>query len=174
MLKKEEKSWRSRQDLRTPWHSDILLHKRILLANVQSMDNKLCGTAGAHLIPTRNRTAVLFASQKHGCLLCSRLSHRAHGLLRASASDMYEESSQGKAEGGVFVFYINNLWCDERNIHSIKFLLLPLIWNFICFCVDHSGYRGNLQRSQSRLFIYPPQANTDQALRELYRNISEQ
>ncbi len=46
----------------------------------------------------------------------------------------------------------------------------PLIWNFICFCVDHSGYRGNLQRSLSRLFI-PPQANTDQALKELYGNI---
>ncbi len=23
----------------------------------------------------------------------------------------------------------------------------PLIWNFIRFCVDRSGYRGNLQRS---------------------------
>ncbi len=23
----------------------------------------------------------------------------------------------------------------------------PLIWNFICFFVDHSGYRGNLQQS---------------------------
>ncbi len=50
----------------------------------------------------------------------------------------------------------------------------PLIWNCIRFCVDHSGYRGNLQRSKSRLFISPPQANTDQALRELYGKISEQ
>ncbi len=23
----------------------------------------------------------------------------------------------------------------------------PLIWNFISFCVNHPGYRGNLQRS---------------------------
>ncbi len=45
----------------------------------------------------------------------------------------------------------------------------PLIWNFICFCVDHSGYRGNLQN----VYI-PPQANTDQALKELYGNISVQ
>ncbi len=48
----------------------------------------------------------------------------------------------------------------------------PLIWNFICFCVDHSGYRGNLHIITA-VYI-PPQANTNQALRELYRNISEQ
>ncbi len=52
----------------------------------------------------------------------------------------------GKSRGGGICFYINNSWCDERNIHSIQFFC-SLIWNFICFCVDHSGYRGNLQRS---------------------------
>ncbi len=50
----------------------------------------------------------------------------------------------------------------------------PLIWNFICFCVDHSGYRGNFTAIIITAVYIPPQANTDQALKELYGNISEQ
>ncbi len=31
----------------------------------------------------------------------------------------------GKSRGGGVCFYINNLWCDERNIHSIKSFCSP-------------------------------------------------
>ncbi len=31
----------------------------------------------------------------------------------------------GKSRGGGICFYINNSWCDERNIHSIQFFCSP-------------------------------------------------
>ncbi len=117
-------------------------------------------------------TAVLFASQKPGCLLWFQTQPSSSRASPCTAR-IGRKSSQGKAEVGVFVSILTT--CGVmKGTYTLLNPSAPLIWNFICFCVDHSGYRGNLQRSQSRLFIYPPQANTDQALRELYRNISEQ
>ncbi len=56
----------------------------ILLANVQSLDNKLCKTAGAHLIPTRKKGLLCYLPHRNlDVCYGSRLSHRAHGLLRA-------------------------------------------------------------------------------------------
>ncbi len=55
-------------------------------------------------------------------------------------------SVQGKVEVGVSVSI-----STTRGVMKGTYTLLnpsaPLIWNFIRFCVDHSGYRGNLQRS---------------------------
>ncbi len=57
-----------------------------------------------------------------------------------------QNSSQGKAEAGVFVSI-----STTRGVMKGTYTLLnpsaPLIWNFIRFCVDHSGYRGNLEQS---------------------------
>ncbi len=51
----------------------------------------------------------------------------------------------------------------------------PLIWNFICFCVDHSGYRGNLQNfHKSRLFTFPLKPTQTRHSRNCMGNISEQ
>ncbi len=117
-------------------------------------------------------TAVLFASQRPGCLQWFQTQPSSSRASPCTAR-IEQKSSQGKAEAGVFVSI-----STTRGVMKGTYTLLnpssPLIWNFIRFCVDHSGYRGNLQRSKSRLFISPPQANTDQALRELYGNISEQ
>ncbi len=49
------------------------------------------------------------------------------------------KSSRGKAEVGAFV----SLSTTRGVMQGICTLLnpsAPLIWNFICFCVDHSGY----------------------------------
>ncbi len=90
-------------------------------------------------------TAALFASQKHGCLQWFQTQPSS---LRGSPCTARTErkSSQGKAEVGAFV----SLSTTRGVMKGIYTLLNPsalLIWNFICFCVDHSGYRGNLQRS---------------------------
>ncbi len=90
-------------------------------------------------------TAALFASQKHGCLQWFQTQPSS---LRGSPCTARTErkSSQGNAEVGVFV----SLSTTRGVMKGICTLLnpsAPLIWNFICFCVDHSGYRGNLQRS---------------------------
>ncbi len=56
----------------------------ILLANVQSLDNKLCELRGADLIPTRNKGLLRYLPHRNlDVCYGSRLSHRAHGLLRA-------------------------------------------------------------------------------------------
>ncbi len=119
---------------------------------------------GAHLIPTRKKGLLRYLPHRN-LDVCngSRLSHRAHGLLRASLG-------QNESRGGGVCFYINNSWCDERNLHSIKSLCFPdlevhmllcqpfwLPWEFTAIII-------------TAVYI-PPQANTDQ---ELYGNISEQ
>ncbi len=46
------------------------------------------------------------------------------GLLPCIAR-IEQESLQGKADGRGVCFYINNSWCDERNIRSIKSFCSP-------------------------------------------------
>ncbi len=90
-------------------------------------------------------TAVLFASQKPGCLLWFQTQPSSSQASPCTAR-IEQKSSHGKAEAGVFV----SIWTTHGVMKGTYTLLnpsAPLIWNFICFCVDHSGYRGNLQRS---------------------------
>ncbi len=115
-------------------------------------------------------TAVLFASQKPGCLLLFQTQPSSSRASPCTAR-IEQRSSQGKAEAEVFVSI-----STTRGVMKGTYTLLnpsaPLIWNFIRFCVDHSP------REFTAIIIMavyiPPQANTDQALKELYRNISEQ
>ncbi len=90
-------------------------------------------------------TAVLFASQRPGCL---QWFHTQPSSSRASPciARIEQKSSQVKAEAGVFVS-ISTTCGVMKGTYTLLNPSAPLIWNFIRFCVDHSGYRGNLQRS---------------------------
>ncbi len=79
----------------------------------------------------------------------------------------------GKSRGGGVCFYINNSWCNERNIHSIKSFCSPDLEFHMLLCRPFWLPREFTAIIITAVYI-PPQANTDQALRELYRNISEQ
>ncbi len=79
----------------------------------------------------------------------------------------------GKSRGGGVCFYINNLWCDERNIHSIKSFCSPDLEFHMLLCRPFWLPREFTLIIITAVYI-PPQANTDQALKELYGNISEQ
>ncbi len=79
----------------------------------------------------------------------------------------------GKSRGGGVCFYINNSWCNERNIHSFKSLGSPDLEFHTLLCRPFWLTREFTAIIITAVYI-PPQANTDQALRELYRNISEQ
>ncbi len=79
----------------------------------------------------------------------------------------------GKSRGGGVCFYINNSWCDERNIHSIKSFCSHDLEFHMLLCRPFWLPREFTAITITAVYI-PPQANTDQALRELYRNISEQ
>ncbi len=107
----------------------------ILLANVQSLDNKLCE-------------------------------------LQSKTADRMEELT-GKSRGGGVCFYINNSWCNERNLHSIKSFCSPDLEFHMLLCRPFWLPREFTAIIITAVYI-PPQANTDQALKELYRNISEQ
>ncbi len=87
-------------------------------------------------------------------------------------SDRTEELT-GKSRGGGVCFYINNSWCNERNIHSIKSFCSPDLEFHTLLCRPFWLPREFTAIIITAVYI-PPQANTDQALKELYRNISEQ
>ncbi len=115
----------------------------ILLANVQSLDNKLCEL----------RARISYKRETRDCCVICLTETWMSAMVPDSAieltgfsvhrSDRTKELT-GKSRGGAFVSISTN-----RGVMKGTYTLLnpsaPLIWNFICFCVDHSGYRGNLQ-----------------------------
>ncbi len=116
----------------------------ILLANVQSLDNKLCELWAriSYQQETRDCCIICLAETWMSAVVPdSAIKLTGFSVHR---SDRTKELT-GKSRGGGVCFFINNSWCDE--IYTLLNPSAPLIWNFICFCVDHSGYRGKLQRS---------------------------
>ncbi len=96
----------------------------ILLANVQSLDNKLCEL----------RARISYQRETRDCCVICLTETWMSAMVPDSAieltgfsvhrSDRAKELT-GKSRGGGVCFYINNLWCDERNIHSIKSFCSP-------------------------------------------------
>ncbi len=117
----------------------------ILLANVQSLDNKLCEL----------RARISYQRETRDCCIICLTETWMSEMVPDSAieltgnsvhrSDRMKELT-GKSRGGVSVSI-----STTRGVMKETYTLLnpsaPLIRNLICFCVDHSGYRGNLQRS---------------------------
>ncbi len=144
----------------------------ILLANVQSLDNKLCEL----------RARISYQRETRDCCVICLTETWMSAMVPDSAieltgfsvhrSDRTKELT-GKSRGGGVCFYINNLWCDERNIHSIKSFCSPDLEFHTLLCRPFWLPREFTAIIITAVYI-PPQANTDQALRELYRNISEQ
>ncbi len=144
----------------------------ILLANVQSLDNKLCEL----------RTCISYQRETRDCCVICLTETWMSAMVPDSAIELTgfsvhrsERAKEltGKSRGGGVCFYINNSWCNERNIHSIKSFCSPDLEFHMLLCRPFW-----LPREFTAIIItavsIPPKANTDQALRELYRNISEQ
>ncbi len=144
----------------------------ILLANVQSLDNKLCEL----------RARISYQRETRDCCVICLTETWMSAMVPDSAieltgfsvhrSDRTEELT-GKSRGGGVCFYINNSWCNERNIHSIKSFCSPDLEFHTLLCRPFWLPREFTAIIITAVYI-PPQANTDQALKELYRNISEQ
>ncbi len=96
----------------------------ILLANVQSLDNKLCEL----------RARISYQRETRDCCVICLTETWMSAMVPDSAieltgfsvhrSDRMKELT-GKSRGGSVCFYINNSWCDERNLHSIKSFCSP-------------------------------------------------
>ncbi len=144
----------------------------ILLANVQSLDNKLCEL----------RARISYQRETRDCFVICLTETWMSAMVPDSAieltgfyvhrSDRTKELT-GKSRGRGVYFYINNLWCDERNLHSIKSFCSPDLEFHMLLCRPFWLPREFTAIIITAVYI-PPQANTDQALRELYGNISEQ
>ncbi len=144
----------------------------ILLANVQSLDNKLCEL----------RARISYQRETRECCVICLTETWMSAMVPDSAieltgfsvhrSDRTKELT-GKSKGGGVCFYINNSWCDERNLHSIKSFCSPDLEFHMLLCRPFWLPREFTAIIITAVYI-PPQANTDQALRELYGNISEQ
>ncbi len=144
----------------------------ILLANVQSLDKKLCEL----------RARISYQRETRDCCVIWLTETWMSAMVPDSAieltgfsvhrSDRTKELT-GKSRGGGVCFYINNSWCDERNIHSIKSFCSPDLEFHMLLCRPFWLPREFTAIIITAVYI-PPQANTDQALKELYGNISEQ
>ncbi len=116
----------------------------ILLANVQSLDNKLCEL----------RSRISYQQETRDCCVICLTETWMSAMVPDSAieltgfsvhrSDRAKELTGKSRGGGVSISTTHGVM---KGTYTLLNPSAPLIWNFICFCVDHSGYRGNLQRS---------------------------
>ncbi len=91
----------------------------ILLANVQSLDNKLCEL----------RARSPYQREARDCCIICLTETWMSAVVPDSAIELTGFSVHrldrtkeltGKSRVGGVCFFINNSWCDERNLHSIK------------------------------------------------------
>ncbi len=144
----------------------------ILLANVQSLDNKLCELRAriSYQRETRDFCVIcLIVTWMSAMVPDSAIELTGFSVHR---SDRTKELT-GKSRGGGVCLYMNNSWCDERNLHSIKSFCSPDLEFHMLLCRPFWQSRAFTAIIITAVYI-PPQANTDQALRELYGNISKQ
>ncbi len=91
----------------------------ILLANVQSLDNKLCKLWAriSYQRETRDRCIICLTETWMSAMVPdSAIKLTGFSVLRSDRTKDFT----GKSRGGGVCFYINNSWCDERNLHSIN------------------------------------------------------
>ncbi len=96
----------------------------ILLANVQSLDNKLCELRAriSYQLETRDCCVICLTETWMSAMVPdSAIELTGFSVHR---SDRTKELTW-KSRGGGVCFYINNSWCNERNIHSIKSFCSP-------------------------------------------------
>ncbi len=117
----------------------------ILLANVQSLDNKLCELRAriSYQRETRDCCVICLTETWMSAMVPDSAIELTASLCTARTE---RKSSQGKAEAGVFAS-TSTTHGVMKGTYTLLNPSAPLIWNFIRFCVDRSGYRGNLQRS---------------------------
>ncbi len=152
--------------------SDLLFQPFCWLT-FRSLDNKLCDCGRAsHTNEKQGNCCVICLTETWMFAMVPDSAIELTGFS-VHPSDRTKELT-GKSRGRGVCFYINNLWCDERNIHSIKSFCSPDLEFHMPSVSTILATEGNLPAVIITAFYIPPQANTDQALRELYGNISEQ
>ncbi len=124
-------------------------------------------TAGAYLLPRETRDCCMI------CLIETWLSVEIpDSAIELSRFSVHHADSMkefmGKSRGGGVCFFINNSWCDERNIHSVRLFCSPDLEYLTLLCRPF-----RLPREFTVVIIttgyIPPQANIEQALQGTVR-----
>jgi len=116
----------------------------ILLANIQSLDNKLCELRARISYQRETRDCcVICHIETWMSAMVFRDFQPSSSRVSLCIARIEQKSSQGKAEVGSSVS-ISTTRGMMKGTYTLLNPSAPLIWNFICFCVDHSGYQGNL------------------------------
>ncbi len=152
-----KKSWRFLVRLRRRAFRHPL--PTILLATFSHWINKLCEL----------RARISYQRETRDCCVICLTETWMSAMVPDSAieltgfsvhrSDRAKELT-GKSRGGGVCFYINNLWCDERNIHSIKSFCSPDLEFHTLLCRPFWLPREFTAIIITAVYI-SPQANTD-------------
>ncbi len=157
-----------RNRLRNRAHSPPL--PSILLANVQSLENKMDDL----------RARISFQRDIRDCnIICLTETWLTPSVpdTAVTPSDnfsvlrMDRTAEAGKSKGGGVCFMTNKKWCDPRNISSLSHPA-RLIWNIYRLFAAHSIYPASSLRSSLLPAYIPPQADTGLALSKLHDVIS--
>ncbi len=131
----------------------------IFLANVQSLDNKFCEL----------RARISYQRETRDCCVICLTETWVSAMVPDSAieltgfsvhrSDRTKELP-GKSRGRGVCFYINNSWCDERNIHSIKSFCSPDLEFHMLLCrpfwLPREFTASQLQNNSSKILSTHP------------------
>ena len=144
----------------------------ILLANVQSLENKMDDI----------RARIAFQRDVRDCsILCFTESwltpsipdHSVTPAEHFSIARMDRTEESGKSKGGGVCFMTNNKWCDPRNITVLSRACTPHQEHLSIMCRPHYLPREFTAIITTAVYI-PPQANTDTAISELQEVINKQ
>ena len=134
----------------------------ILLANVQSLENKMDDI----------RARIAFQRDVRDCsILCFTESwltpsipdHSVTPAEHFSIARMDRTEESGKSKGGGVCFMTNNKWCDPRNITVLSRACTPHQEHLSIMCRPHYLPREFTAIITTAVYI-PPQANTDTAI----------
>ncbi len=139
-----------RNRLRKRAHSPPL--PSILLANVQSLENKMDDLRARISFQWDIRDCNIF------CLTKTWLTPTVPDTAVTPSDNfsvlrMDRTAEAGKNKGGGVCFFINKKWCDSRNI-SILSVLVRLIWSISPLSAAHSICPGNFHQSSLLLSTF--------------------
>ncbi|XP_036439332.1 uncharacterized protein LOC118816846 [Colossoma macropomum] len=144
----------------------------ILLANVQSLENKLCELHARVAFQREIRDCSVI------CLTETWLSDKVpDNAIEPAGFSLHRadrtKQLSGKSKGGGVCFLINNAWCDRRNVHFIESFCSPDLEFLTVFCRPAWLPREIMGLCLAAVYT-PPQADSDLALGKLHEAISKQ
>ncbi|KAL6458368.1 hypothetical protein MHYP_G00335980 [Metynnis hypsauchen] len=134
----------------------------ILLANVQSLDNKISELSAGISFQRETRDC---------CIICLREAWLSAEIpTQATEPADRTKGLSGKSKGGGVCFMISHAWCGQRNVHFIKSFCSPDLEYLIISCRPtwlRRDFRAHCQRR-----VHPTKANFREVAPKFFQHIS--